>query len=426
VAVFEQVSAVLERAIGQLEIPVDAAALARSSALLDRLSAEVTAAVGAFDAAEAWRDSGAVSMTAWLRRHTGRSGREAGRLVRMARRLAALPVTAAAYGDGTLSGGQVQAIVANLNDDTTRLFAESESEMVAKLARLGVGDVSRVMQRWAAAAQDHLQPDPGADGEDPEGPVGPERTLHLSETLDGRGEISGTLDPEGKALAETALRLAETPDFEAEPERTPARRRADALVDIFRFFLDHQTTRLGGRHRPHLNVIVDYDDLVGDRLCPRCGTSTSTGGFEGFARRASNGSRAGANDTDGDASDGDASGRAGRGGEGLRRDGLAGGRGRAHRATGRLLDGTVLDAATLHRLACDAGLHRVVMAGRSTILDYGSTTRTAPANLWAAVVARDEHCRFPGCDRPPPWCEAHHLVSWERGGPTAIGKLLVS
>jgi hypothetical protein len=421
--VFEQVSAVLERAIRELEIPVDAAALARSCALLDRLSAKVTAAVGAFDAAEAWRDSGAVSMTAWLRRHAGRSGRDAARLVRTARRLAALPVTAAAYGDGALSGGQVQAIVANLNDDTTRLFAESESEMVAKLARLGVGDVSRVMQRWAAAAKDHLQPDPGADGENPDEPVGPERSLHLSETLDGRGEISGSLDPEGRALAETALRLAETPDSEAEPERTPARRRADALVDIFRFFLDHQTARLGGRHRPHLNVIVDYDDLVGDRPCPRCRTSTATGGFDGFARRASNGSRAGANGTDGDTF-----GCAGRGGEGLhhdglRRDGPAGRGARARRGTGRLLDGTVLDAATLHRLACDAGVHRVVMAGRSTILDYGSTTRTAPANLWAAVVARDRHCRFPGCDRPPQWCEAHHLVSWEHGGTTAIGNL---
>jgi hypothetical protein len=94
------------------------------------------------------------------------------------------------------------------------------------------------MQSWATAAKDHLQPDPGDDEPDGE-PAGPERSLHLSETMDGRGEMSASLDPEGRALTETAIRLAQTEDSDAEPERSPARRRGDALVDIMRFFLDH-------------------------------------------------------------------------------------------------------------------------------------------------------------------------------------------
>ncbi len=62
-------------------------------------------------------------------------------------------------------------------------------------------------------------------------------------------------------------------------------------------------------------------------------------------------------------------------------------------------------------------MHRVLMAG-SVILDYGTATRTVSANLFHAVVARDRHCRFPGCDRPASWSDVHHVVHAEDGGPT--------
>jgi len=347
--VFEQVSGALDQAIEKLDIPVDGGALTRCFELLDRFQAKVTTAVGEFDRSEGWKESGATSMTAWLRHHARRSHRDAANCARTARRLAELPVTAGAYRDGSLSGGQVQAIVANLNDKIASLFAAAEDELIPLLAGMEVRDVSAAMQTWAQAAKDSL--------DEPE-PKEPGRSLHLSRTLDGRRELSGSLDPEAGALAEVALRLAQTPDSEAEPERTPARRRADALVDILRFFVDHQTDHRGGRHRPHLNVFVDYDDLV--RTTDRPGRS------------------------------------------------------------GWLADGTVLDAATIRRLACDAGIHRIVRQGRSTILDYGMTTRTVPANLWSALVARDQHCRHPGCDRPPEFCDGHHVPAWEHGGPTSI------
>ena len=32
-------------------------------------------------------------------------------------------------------------------------------------------------------------------------------------------------------------------------------------------------------------------------------------------------------------------------------------------------------------------------------------------------------CRWPGCDRPPGWCEAHHLVWWEQDGRTDLDNL---
>ena len=93
---------------------------------------------------------------------------------------------------------------------------------------------------------------------------------------------------------------------------------------------------------------------------------------------------------------------------------------------GLLADGTAVPGSTVSRLACDAVLHRIVMAGRSTILDYGSGVRTVSPALWAALVVRDGHCRHPGCDRPPAWCEAHHVQHFSKGGPTCLSNLVMA
>ena len=80
---------------------------------------------------------------------------------------------------------------------------------------------------------------------------------------------------------------------------------------------------------------------------------------------------------------------------------------------------------TARRLACDASVARIVTAGRSEPLDLGRRTSVVPASLRRAVVHRDGGCRFPGCDRPPGWCDAHHIVHWADGGPTALDNLVL-
>ena len=72
------------------------------------------------------------------------------------------------------------------------------------------------------------------------------------------------------------------------------------------------------------------------------------------------------------------------------------------------LDATV-SAETVRQMCCDAELNRVVTRGRSTILDYGTTTRLASDAQYYALVARDGGCRWPGCERPPGWCDVHHI-----------------
>jgi hypothetical protein len=75
--------------------------------------------------------------------------------------------------------------------------------------------------------------------------------------------------------------------------------------------------------------------------------------------------------------------------------------------------------------ACDASVTRVILGPRSEPLDVGRSTPVVPAAIRRAMVVRDRICRFPGCDRPPPWCDAHHVVHWVDGGTTALANLLL-
>ncbi|MGH8961702.1 MAG: HNH endonuclease signature motif containing protein [Jatrophihabitantaceae bacterium] len=36
------------------------------------------------------------------------------------------------------------------------------------------------------------------------------------------------------------------------------------------------------------------------------------------------------------------------------------------------------------------------------------------------MIARDKGCSFPGCDAPPQWTQAHHVIDYARGGATSI------
>jgi hypothetical protein len=179
---------VLGEAVDGLVLGLDGAELASTQRTLDRLSAKLVVAYGDFDAAELWDLDAATSMTAWLRDHAGLAGGDASRALRLARRLRALPVTAAAALDGTLSSGQLKAIVANVSDKTAELFAGHEGELIPTLAALPTADVVIAMRAWAALAEDSLD-----DGEAPE----PSSRLHLSMLLEGRWRLDGDLEALG-------------------------------------------------------------------------------------------------------------------------------------------------------------------------------------------------------------------------------------
>jgi hypothetical protein len=83
----------------------------------------------------------------------------------------------------------------------------------------------------------------------------------------------------------------------------------------------------------------------------------------------------------------------------------------------------VISAEAARRLACDAGISRVITNGDSQPLDVGRRTRTVPPAIRRALVVRDGGCVAPGCDRPPRWTDAHHIVHWVDGGPTSLDNL---
>ena len=80
---------------------------------------------------------------------------------------------------------------------------------------------------------------------------------------------------------------------------------------------------------------------------------------------------------------------------------------------------------TARRLACDAIVSRVITSGRSEPLEAGRSTRVVPPSMRRALVVRDRGCAFPVCDRPPSWCDAHHVRHWADGGPTDLANLVL-
>lgn len=94
-------------------------------------------------------------------------------------------------------------------------------------------------------------------------------------------------------------------------------------------------------------------------------------------------------------------------------------RGRLGTAT-LLNTGSAISAHQARVLACDAGILPAVMDGRSVPLDVGREKRLFGSHLRALLIARDQGCAFPGCDRQPAECDAHHRTPWHAGGVTSL------
>jgi Domain of unknown function (DUF222)/HNH endonuclease len=200
--------------------------------------------------------------------------------------------------------------------------------------------------------------------------------------------VHGLLEPEAGQTVLAALAPLARPTG-ASDERSGGQRRADALAELARRNLESGRLPQSGGIRPQLLVTVDLDSLLGP------------GGLGGEA-----------------------------GGTGP------------------------LDPEACRRLACDGAVTRVLVTrhptnhhpgtgdnlaarlraaarslppalggGPTRPLEVGRASRVVSAAQRAALVVRDGGCVVVGCDRPPAWCEAHHLRHWLHGGPTDLENL---
>ena len=137
-----------------------------------------------------------------------------------------------------------------------------------------------------------------------------------------------------------------------EDQRTPKQRRADAAVELARRQLEQGDLPVVGGQRPHLSLIVESSTLAKQPGSPAA----------------------------------------------------------------ELEWGEPVPAETARRLACDAAITPIVRGSESDQPRADRTTRTISGSQRKALAVRDRGCRFPGCDRPPGWTDAHHIHHWADGG----------
>jgi hypothetical protein len=103
--------------------------------------------------------------------------------------------------------------------------------------------------------------------------------------------------------------------------------------------------------------------------------------------------------------------------------------GRPRDAFGRLLSvghaeegGCTLPGPVIDRNACANGTIEVIVDPQGNPLDLGRLERLYSSKQRLTLAVRDGGCLWPGCDRPPSYCEAHHCDPHSQGGRTDIDR----
>lgn len=294
----------------------------------------------------------------WIRTMLGTTKSRAGRLATTARALRSMPNVVKGMLAGEI-GPESGSMLAAARSRHPEAF-ELHEETFAFIAReLDSHRLRTAIQHWRQQV-DHAEALRDCDSRRER------RRMSLHQTFDGMWHHDADYDPESGHIISTALTAHADPgNIDPTDTRTYPQRMVDALTDVCRFYLDHgDAAPTSGGEKPHINVTVEYDQLV----------------------------PADAPQEDGPLPE---------------------------------IDGTPVDPETIRRLACDAGIVRVVVDGQGEPLDVGRRSRTVTPAIRRGLDVRDGGCRWNGCDAPAGWADAHHIVHWADGGPTSLDNMVL-
>jgi Domain of unknown function (DUF222)/HNH endonuclease len=334
-----------------------------------------------WDRADAHTIDGARSPAGWIRAKLRISHGHSVGLLRQARGLRDCPALHHALLTGTLTFDQVDQLLRVFTAARSSYVERDVDWLIERCASLTVAHCRVLARSWSARVDAEIASAIiDAGGEVPQPPATISE-LRMGEILDGDMVVEATLNASDASVLAAALTAAHKlgvkepsgdnealeDDASAKPEpdgpkdtRSPAQQRADALVLIAQFFLDHHDTVAKGNgasiNRAHVNITVDLDRLT---------TAHLTGNAE----------------------------------------------------TPYSLDG--VDIWSVVQTCCDSSVARILTAGPSIVIDLGRETRVVSPTLRKAVTKRDRTCRFPGCDMPAAFTDVHHVWHWIRGGPTS-------
>ena len=223
-----------------------------------------------WEAQGCWRSSGAKTAAAWLAWKERLPMGLARQRIRHARVLRQMPAVEQAWGDGEIDRSHLTTLLGARTPRTAVVF-DTGHKVLLDMAREGsFGAFKRACDLFRMV----VDPD-GA--EDRAAQDRQAREVHLSESLDGMWFGRMTLDPISGEIVATTLRMVERELFEAdwkaakerlgrdpltiELDRTPAQRRADALVEMAT--RARTAPRDGRRPAPLFTVVVGLETLKG-------------------------------------------------------------------------------------------------------------------------------------------------------------------
>jgi hypothetical protein len=349
--------------------------------------------VAEYDRRMAWADWDCKSCAHWLAWRCGLGMRAAREHLRVARSLTDLPCITREFETGRLSFSQVRAL-------TRVALPENEKELVELARSATTSQLEEMVRAFRGAVR----------AQEVEEAKHRQVMRHLTYYYDEDGSfvINGRLSPEEGAVVEKALRAFEADMEEEGCSAEPLENELETEV-----FDELGEKAFGEIDEQDAQAVKEREDAR-DRFFASQMTSD-------YARR-----RADALVALADAGLAGAShGRAGADRHQvmvhvdigtLMNDSLDG--------RSELEHGAPLAPETIRRLTCDCSIVTAIERD-GEILNVGRKTRSISTPIRRALIARDRHCRFPGCTAKV-WVDGHHIDHWVRdGGETKLSNLVL-